>query len=217
MIKSVNLNYVNTNFKANPTNNERINDTQIEANELKLADYKVGQAILNRNNIVFHNNSNVNEVADINSAPEEKDSCTISLKYPYQAKNLKDQYIAQYTNDLIIFLTPPFHSTDSDIVVNDKNSNLGNYHNLIFSVPNEKDSKELVKKQQEILLALYNTDFSLPLDGIKTYSIELINEDSNLTPKEKQDRVDLTNSITVEDIKTHMGKYLLNKTPVEGE
>lgn len=213
MIKPVKFSYVNTSFKASPTNNGKVNNTQIEPNGLKLSDYKVGQAILNRNNIVFHNSSNVNKVAEINSAAGNK---TI-LKYPYQAKNLKDQYVAQYTNDLIIFLTPPFHSTDSDIVVNDKNSNLGNYHNLIFSVPNEKDNKELIKKQQEILLALYNTDFSLPLDGIKTYSIELINEDSNLTPKEKQDRIDITKSITVEDIKTHMAKYLLNKTPIEGE
>lgn len=213
MIKPVKFSYVNTSFKASPTNNGKVNNTQIEPNGLKLSDYRVGQAILNRNNIVFHNSSNVNKVAEINSAAGNE---TI-LKYPYQAKNLKDQYVAQYTNDLIIFLTPPFHSTDSDIVVNDKNSNLGNYHNLIFSVPNEKDNKELVKKQQEILLALYNTDFSLPLDGIKTYSIELINEDSNLTPKEKQDRIDITKSITVEDIKTHMKKYLLNKAPVEGE
>ena len=213
MIKPVKFSYVNTSFKASPTNNGKVNNTQIEPNGLKLSDYRVGQAILNRNNIVFHNSSNVNKVAEINSAAGNE---TI-LKYPYQAKNLKDQYVAQYTNDLIIFLTPPFHSTDSDIVVNDKNSNLGNYHNLIFSVPNEKDNKELVKKQQEILLALYNTDFSLPLDGIKTYGIELINEDSNLTPKEKQDRIDITKSITVEDIKTHMAKYLLNKAPVEGE
>lgn len=213
MIKPVKFSYVNTSFKASPTNNGKVNNTQIEPNGLKLSDYKVGQAILNRNNIVFHNSSNVNKVAEINSAAGNK----AILKYPYQAKNLKDQYVAQYTNDLIIFLTPPFHSTDSDIVVNDKNSNLGNYHNLIFSVPNEKDNKELIKKQQEILLALYNTDFSLPLDGIKTYSIELINEDSDLTPKEKQDRIDITKSITVEDIKTHMKKYLLNKAPVEGE
>ena len=159
--------------------------------KFELSDYNTGQAILAYNNINFKSN-------------------TIITKYTFDATSLKDKYVANYTNDLIIFLTPPYHSDKSDIVCENSKQNPLNYYNLIFNCANNVDP---VKKQQELLKTVYDTDFTAILEGIKDYDIELTLQSSELNNSEKEERVKVIQSISPADIRQHMDKFLLNRIP----
>ena len=175
----------------NKMSEKQAGHTNTTMSEFELSGYKAGQAILAYNNINFKSN-------------------TIITKYTFDAKSLKDKYVANYTNDLIIFLTPPYHSDKSDIVCENSKQDSLNYYNLIFNCANNVDP---VKKQQELLKVVYDTDFTAVLEGIKDYDIELTQQSAELNNSEKEERVKVIKSISSSDIRQHMDKFLLNKIP----
>jgi hypothetical protein len=190
---------------------------------VKVSGSNMSQALLAINNISFkqsyNTNLNINTITPVN---KKNDDFLFETKYSFEAENLKDLYIAQYANDLIMLLTPSFHSEQSDItafVPSNSNEKKQNFHTLIISASNEKtnNKNEIINKQQEVLKDLYDTNFEQTLNDIKEYSKQLIIEDDNLDEFEKQERINITNSINTMDVKFYIKKYLLDKKPmIEG-
>lgn len=185
--------------------------------KIKESDSNESHVSIAINNISFRQNYNVN-ISNITPVHKKNDNFLYETKYSFEAENLKDLYIAQYTNDLIILLTPSFHSEQSDItdyVPLNSGEKKQNFHTLIISASKEKinNKNEIINKQQEVLKNLYNTNFEQTLDDIKEYSKELIKEDDNLDEYEKQERINITDSINIKDIRFYIKKYLLDEKP----
>lgn len=188
--------------------------------KIKVPDSNASQEPLAINDISFRQDHNANfNISNITPVHKKNDSFLFETKYSFEAKNLKDLYVAQYTNDLIILLTPSFHAEQSDItdfIPSNSSEKRQNFHTLIISTSKEKikNRNEIINKQQEVLKGLYDTNFEQTLNEIKEYSKELIKEDDNLDEFEKQERINITNSINIKDIRFYIKKYLLDEKPV---
>ena len=210
-------------MKINPTqtqtqtiNNIFSRQPHFSANNAK--NYMQSQINDNYNNDLYVKQKTVSSVSNtknINFVSKSSTPICVQTNYSYKPTSVRDDYIALYTTVMLIFLTGTFHSEKSNIVKNKNESR----HNLIFIVPEEfgnATSKKIYDKQQELFKVLYENDYSMVLDGIKQTYKEILNEDYNknlISKSEKLQQEKIIDSISYEDIRNHISKYLLNAKP----
>ena len=135
----------------------------------------------------------------------------METRYYYPSTTPKDDLIASFTVLLLIFLTPPYHEESSENVSGNNGQN--GYYKLCYSGSKDSDSSLMdeVKKQKELFKALNQTNFENTLTSIKEFYIESLKEEND---KSIEPKINLINSISVDDVKTHIEKYLIGQEPI---
>ena len=172
--------------------------------------YQVGQALKAQAGIgfkqaVFVPNTELKVIEDKNV------SSFMETRYYYPSTTPKDNLIASFTVLLLIFLTPPYHEETSENVSGNNGQN--GYYKLCYSGSKDSDSSLMdeVKKQKELFNALNQTNFENTLTSIKEFYIESLKEEND---KSIESKINLINSISVDDVKTHIEKYLIGQEPI---
>ncbi len=180
-----------------------------------ITDYLEKKAIYSKSSINFKN-TEIPIIIPLNKVANKSINGTnIDTNYIYNTKSPKDNYTALYTTMLIIFLTPPYHNENSTI----SNKNNINYLDLNFDAKTDQLSTywDCYNKQQELIKAVFKTDIENTLNSIKKYDINQLQEDftsGKISAQEKENTKRIINSITQDDIKEFMQKYLLEKEPM---
>ncbi len=155
---------------------------------------------------------------------------SITTIYPYPEGDIRDACIAHFTNLLLIFLLPPYHGEDSCTSViksplSTKTDLRPKYtvHELKFDIPrvgfvnlNPQNARDMQKTVFKIIL---DTDFSNTLTSIKEEYKKILIEDCQARDLYYYGydvfKIDeIYDSITQEDIKDHIQKYLIDQEPV---
>ena len=175
-----------------------------------LSGYQLGQALKAQSRIgfkqaVFVPNTELKVIEDKNV------SSFMETRYYYPSTTPKDNLIASFTVLLLIFLTPPYHEESSENISGNKGQN--GYYKLCYSGSKNNDSSltDEVNKQKELFNALHQTDFENTLASIKKYYIESLKEEND---KNLEAKINLINSINVDDVKKHIEKYLIGQEPI---
>ena len=211
---------------------------------LKLSNYEVGQAILNRNNIVFAKsitaktqqasyvtkNDYNNEVfiPNIKEIHINKPSNNVYLEnvYPVPINNFRDKKICEYLTLLILFNRSPYISEDSGLSkVDTINKNLMNSaYCLKFQFTptgneNIKNTDNAILIFQGMLNSLYQDDIESTLTAIQNKEKEIIQnkiqaKDASLKNINIPELYNTIDSINADDVKSFLSKYIISQPPI---